>query len=63
MKACVPSLSQEREQLKRVVGKVLDNLPALRGPVAQLTRTLKATSRAVFEQLVRLAALRGATIA
>lgn len=28
----IPSLSKEREQLRRVVGEVLDNLPALRGP-------------------------------
>ncbi|HHV78457.1 MAG TPA: ISLre2 family transposase [Firmicutes bacterium] len=49
--ASIPKLNEEREQLKRVVGEVFDNLPALRGSVTQLTRTLKAISRSVFEQL------------
>ena len=42
---CQTAVAQERQRLKKVVGEVFDNLPALRGPVTQLTRTLKALSR------------------
>jgi len=39
------ALKQEWERLRKVSGEVYDNLPALRGPVSQLTKTLKALSR------------------
>ncbi|MGQ9498172.1 MAG: UPF0236 family transposase-like protein, partial [Desulfotomaculales bacterium] len=45
---CQTAVAQERQRLKKVageVGEVFDNLPALRGPVTQLTKTLKALSR------------------
>lgn len=38
-------LTEERQKLKKVSGEVLDNLPALHGPVSQLTRALKMISR------------------
>lgn len=39
------ALKQEWERLRKVSGEVYDNLPALRGPVSQLTKALKALSR------------------
>jgi len=42
---CRAAVAEERQMLKKVVGEVFDNLPALRGPITQLTRTLKALSR------------------
>ncbi|MCL6559849.1 MAG: ISLre2 family transposase [Firmicutes bacterium] len=44
-KICQTAVAQERQRLKKVVGEVFDNLPALRGPVTQLTRALKALSQ------------------
>ncbi len=37
-------LAGEWQKLKKVSGEVLDNLPALRGPVSQLTKALKMIS-------------------
>lgn len=34
-------IEEQRQRLKQVVGEVFDNLPALRGPVTQLSRALK----------------------
>ncbi|MBE3581738.1 MAG: UPF0236 family protein [Thermoanaerobacteraceae bacterium] len=39
------ALKQEWGRLRKVSGEVYDNLPALRGPVNELTKTLKALSR------------------
>jgi hypothetical protein len=44
-KICQTAVAQERQRLKKVAGEVFDNLPALRGPVTQLTKALKALSR------------------
>ncbi|MCL6560661.1 MAG: ISLre2 family transposase, partial [Firmicutes bacterium] len=38
-------LTEEKQKLKKVSGEVFGNLPALRGPVSQLTRALKMISR------------------
>lgn len=45
---CPSVVAEERQVLKKVAGEVFDNLPALRGPVTQLTRALKALSRNSF---------------
>lgn len=42
------ALAAERQKLARAAGEVLDNLPALRGPVTQLRRALKEISRGLF---------------
>jgi len=39
------AIAEERQRLRKVSGEVFDNLPALRGPVTQLTKALKALSR------------------
>ena len=44
-KTCQTAVAQERQKPKKVVGEVSDNFPALRGPVTQLSRALKALSR------------------
>lgn len=42
---CQAAVAQERHRLRKVVGEVFDNLPALQGPVTQLTKALKALSQ------------------
>jgi hypothetical protein len=43
-KVCQTAVTQERWKLKKMVGEVF-GLPALRGPVTQLTKVLRALSR------------------
>lgn len=45
---CHTVVRQEQSRLKKVAGEAFANLPALRGPVTQLTRTLKAISQNFF---------------